>query len=81
MFWIIYHFFLLNIESIHEQKQCLIDALYHIVKEIIKMDLKSMCFRLRKTKHYLLYGLVQSKEWILLLLNLTEWVFFALKIK
>ena len=33
--------FILNVESIYKQKQYLIDVLYFIAKEIMKMDLKS----------------------------------------
>ena len=45
MFWIIiYCFFLVNIKSIHLQKQCLIDMYYVIAKEIVKMHLNSKFF-------------------------------------
>ena len=33
-----------------EQKHCLIDVLFLIAKEIIKMNLKSICFLFRKIK-------------------------------
>ena len=36
------------------------DVLYLIEKQIIKMDQKSMCFLLRKIKHYLIYRHMQS---------------------
>ena len=46
--------------------------MYLIAKEIIKLNQKSMCFLFRKIKYYLIYGRVQSKEWILLQLNLAK---------
>ena len=46
------YFFLLNIEFIYKQKQCLIDVLNQIAKGIIKTSLKFMYFLFLKMKYF-----------------------------
>ena len=61
-FLIIHQYFLLNIELIYKQKQCLIDALYQIAKGIIKTALNFMYFLFLKIKNNLMSGFIQLKE-------------------